>query len=307
MASHLLFAQPVAASCPRVVFDPAAPETVLVGLSDPLSDLQIDPLNPANLYAGTWNGVMKSTDGGTTWKSSGLGDSNVDAIAVNPRAPSIIFARASRLDGFGWPGAVFKSVNGGADWTPANEGLPERGVLPLWYSPDETDVVYAGTSTGLFKTTDGGRNWGPSSIGLPAGRVAAMVIDGQNSAILYLAPSESSGLFKSADAGLTWRPTGAGLPARRILSLVQDPSRGRLYAATAGDGLYASSDDDATWSHAGLANHHLCRVAVSPWDPRTLYAIRGGAAGSTVLFNSTDDGVSWTEIDNGLPEIFTFH
>jgi hypothetical protein len=326
VASHVLVAQPAAAVCPEIVFDFKVPDTVFVGYSDfgtykstdngrtwrrsglrpyPLSDLKVDPQNPQIMYAGTWDGVMKSTDGGATWRSSGLSDSNVDAITINPRRPSLLFARASMNAADGWPGAVFKSVNGGIDWKSANEGLPIRGVLILRSSPDDPGVVYAGTSSGVFKTDNAGESWSSSSVGLPAGRVKALVIDGQNAAVLYVAVSGSSRVYRSSNAGRTWTDAGVGLPGSEVEDLSQRPAGPHLWAAT-GDGVYTSTDGGATWRTAGLRGTRLCRVAASPRNPQSVFAATGWS-GSTSVFKTVDGGVEWSEINEGLPEIFSVH
>ncbi len=56
--------------------------------------LVIDPQNTSTLYAATHTGVLKSTDGGTSWNvvNSGLRDTPVSAVAINPQVPSFIYA-----------------------------------------------------------------------------------------------------------------------------------------------------------------------------------------------------------------------
>src|SRR5205823_2585199 len=58
------------------------------------SILAIDPQVPATLYAGTYDGVFKSTNGGVSWSAmnTGLFNTNVRALAVGPQAPAILYA-----------------------------------------------------------------------------------------------------------------------------------------------------------------------------------------------------------------------
>jgi photosystem II stability/assembly factor-like uncharacterized protein len=68
--------------------------------------LAIDPQIPTTIYLGTeeWpggtrgGGVFKSTDGGNTWGviSTGLTDLTVNALAIDPKAPSTIYAATTR-------------------------------------------------------------------------------------------------------------------------------------------------------------------------------------------------------------------
>ena len=56
--------------------------------------LAIDPATPATLYAGTYGGVFKSTDGGGNWHAvnTGLTDTPVRALAIDPATPATLYA-----------------------------------------------------------------------------------------------------------------------------------------------------------------------------------------------------------------------
>jgi hypothetical protein len=45
--------------------------------------LAIDPITPATLYAGTWTGIYKSTDGGGSWSpaNTGLTETDITTLA----------------------------------------------------------------------------------------------------------------------------------------------------------------------------------------------------------------------------------
>jgi hypothetical protein len=59
---------------------------------------------------------------------------------------------------------VFKSTNGGGNWTAVNNGLTNLNVQTLASDPVDTDIIYAGTDFGsLFISMDGGASW--SAIG----------------------------------------------------------------------------------------------------------------------------------------------
>ena len=76
--------------------------------------LAIDPSTPTTLYAGTWNGVFKSINGGTTWSANGLTGNGVFALAIDPSTPTTLYA--------GTNGGVFKSINGGTTWSATGTG-----------------------------------------------------------------------------------------------------------------------------------------------------------------------------------------
>jgi Tfp pilus assembly protein PilF/photosystem II stability/assembly factor-like uncharacterized protein len=81
--------------------------------------LAIDPLTPTTLYAGSDDGVLKSTDSGRSWAEvgSGLTEHAVYALAIDPVTPITLYA--------GTGDGVFKSMDGGGNWRAINTGLTE--------------------------------------------------------------------------------------------------------------------------------------------------------------------------------------
>jgi photosystem II stability/assembly factor-like uncharacterized protein len=89
-------------------------------------------------YAGTAQGVSRSSDGGKTWRHAGLTGVQVHALAVAPADPRTIYAGS-------WRGAgVYRSTDGGRTWKPFSAGLPAGGVAALTFSADGRQL-YAGT------------------------------------------------------------------------------------------------------------------------------------------------------------------
>src|SRR4029077_2609098 len=100
------------------------------GLTNGTIALAIDPSTPRTLYAATSItctvcssgggvysfGVYKSTDAGATWGSTGLTNTFVNALAIDPLAPSTLYAGTGS-------GGIFKSTDAGATWRGANAGL----------------------------------------------------------------------------------------------------------------------------------------------------------------------------------------
>lgn len=328
---QLLAARPVAGNCALIVFDEATPGTVYVGFYSfgafakstdngrtwnlagrsfyTLGAIVIDPQNSSTLYAATGEGVMKSRDGGQTWAPSGLAGSHIEALVIDPRTPSTLFARASNGGQDYSPGAVYKTVDGGAQWTRANAGLPSKGVRVIGFSRDNSDVLYAGTTSGVFKTTDGGTRWRRTSAGINGSLIANLVVDARNPDTLYVTASgkPNSGVFKSSNGGQTWTNISAGLPRSELQMLAHDPSRaGVVYAGMRGGGLYRTTDAGASWSRVALPNTYPCDVAVSPHDPQVMIAKTNGddhQGYSALVYRTVDGGTRWDILREGLPSI----
>ncbi|MDQ3379559.1 MAG: hypothetical protein M3546_04455 [Actinomycetota bacterium] len=94
-----------------------------------VSDIAVDPTNANRLWATYSNiaggHVFRSDDGGTTWTdfSAGLPTIPVNAIVIDPAAPSTVFVAADV--------GVYRSTNAGASWTAFNNLLPNALVADL--------------------------------------------------------------------------------------------------------------------------------------------------------------------------------
>ena len=262
------------------------------------------------LYAGTQNGVFKSTDAGATWTPTGNGPGGFPlAIAVDPTSPQTVYVASA-------PAGVYKSTNGGASWTPSSSGLTELDIAALAIDPRTPATLYAGIAgtdnAGMFKSTDAGATWRLANTGFPGvSLVEAIPIDPQNPSTLYAAV-DSFGVFKSTNGGASWTFTTQSIPGvGAIQTLAMHPTRPTtLYAAyaqwTAAGNLdvtiHQTTDGAATWSllSRGLGQWYPTQIVFHPADPRIMYV---GSQGGGVQ-QSADGGVTWTPILDGLANRF---
>ena len=86
--------------------------------------------------------MFKSTNGGGNWINTGLTDTSVYALAIDPKTPATLYA--------GTDGGVFKSTDGGMNWSAVNTGLTATGVHALAIDPQTPTTLYAGTYGGVF-------------------------------------------------------------------------------------------------------------------------------------------------------------
>jgi photosystem II stability/assembly factor-like uncharacterized protein len=142
----------------------------------------------------------------------------------------------------------------------------------------------------------------PVWLGPDGGTVVALVIDPQQSNIMY-AGSWGAGVFKSTDGGSSWQPANSGLGNLYINSLAIDPTHSSVvYAGTYRDEVYKTTDAGQTWFQAsrGIVNGAIVyAIAVDPTNSQRLYiGTRGPDSNSTapwygVVYRSTDGGASW--------------
>jgi hypothetical protein len=311
-----------------------------------VSAVAIDPTTPTTLYAGTAGGVFKSTDGGGNWSAANTGlVRNIPglpptipgllALAIDPTTPTTLYAGTE----FG----VFKSTDGGDNWSAASTGLaptipdlppnypaPPTGIRALVIDPTTPTTLYAGTmttfngrilSSGVFKSTNGGGNWSAANTGLPANTyVSALAIDSTTPTTLYagtfyagtlyvgtgLYIGGTGGVFKSTDGGGSWSAANSGLTSTPVAVLVVDPNS-VPYAGTYSGGVFAFQVTAApTGTPFTISN--LGGVSLTSSDPsgttETGYAAIRPDAGQTVpsglaIFGFRQNGVLVTEA--GVP------
>jgi len=108
--------------------------------------LVVDPQTPATVYAGTHQGVSKSTDGGAHWTFNMTGiesvGGGVSAVAIDPQAPTTLYAATLGA-------GVFRSTDGGQSWTPFNAGLFDFFLTALQVSPSGAGL-HAASQGGVF-------------------------------------------------------------------------------------------------------------------------------------------------------------
>jgi photosystem II stability/assembly factor-like uncharacterized protein len=95
-----------------------------------------------------------------------------------------------------------------------------------------------------------------------------------------------------------------GLSNQLVNTLVDDPSNPDvLYAGTASEGIFKSTDHGTTWNaiNNGLDILNVASIAVDPSSPKTIYA-----TGERSAYKSSDGGANWMNITNGIdfPGVF---
>src|SRR5260221_4845138 len=189
----------------------------------------------------------------------------------------------------GTGGGAFKSTDGGAHWSVANDGLTNLDVRALALARLSPDTVYAGTGGGVFKSTDGGAHWSAANQGMATLDVRALALDPLTPTTVYAGTFgqyvdgvfQYGGVYKSTDGGDSWSLgtiTPSRYPATAVVVDPQTPTT--LYAGTPAAKLYKSTDGGATWSSTRpvpSTDPYVRAVAIDPLTPTTLYVATGGA------------------------------
>jgi len=233
----------------------------------------------------------------------------------------------------GVAGGVWRSSDGGANWTPIfdQESISSIGAIAV--ADSDPNVIYVGTGEacirgnisygdGVYKSTDRGKTW--TNVGLRDSRhIGAIVVHPKNPDIAFVAalghaygPNAERGIFRTTDGGKTWQKVLYKDDRTGGIDVVFDPENSNvLYASLwqvqrtpwslssggPGSGLYKSTDGGATWKRLeghGLPEGILGRigVSVSGADSNRVYALIEAKQGG--IYRSDDAGDTWTRVND---------
>ncbi|GAA2095891.1 exo-alpha-sialidase [Microlunatus panaciterrae] len=249
---------------------------------------------PNVVYAGTQpSALFRSDDRGesftlvrslwdhphrTQW-GAGFGGQAIHTVLPHPSDPQRVTVAMST-------GGVYRTLDGGASWSPANKGIkayffpdpwPEFGqcVHKIASHPSAPDRLFAQNHHGVYRSDNAGDEWVSIAEGLPADFGFPIVVHPHKPETVYVFPLVADGeripprgearVWRSDDAGASWRPSQSGLP----------------------DHFYAAVMRDA--------------MTVDQADPAGLYL--GARNGS--VFASVDDGDTWAQIADNLPDVLS--
>jgi photosystem II stability/assembly factor-like uncharacterized protein len=235
------------------------------------------------LFVGTANNVFASTDGAEKWTpaQSGLGRTEVTALAVDPGNPKTLYAR----DDF----YFHRSTDGGVTWTQSKADLDvsgtTNGLFALTADAAAPNAVFTSVYRQFWKSGDGGTTFTKSGSGLPLERVEVLLAD-PGSKALY-AGTEGEGVYKSNDGGASWTASHAGMGSVNVQALLLDPATGAIYAGTWKKGVFVSKDGGKTWGNVGGEPPHpdVIALALDRSDPGRLLV--GTAGGSVWRLDTT--------------------
>jgi hypothetical protein len=140
-----------------------------------VSAIAVAPGRPDRVFAGTNAGEIVRSDnattaaGAVTWSSIAPRAGYVSSLTFDPSNVDIVYATYA---GFGGGPHVWRSIDGGATWTPldgAGQGaLPDIPMHSLAVDPNRPSRLFLGTDLGIFVSLDGGAHWFVENSGFAA-------------------------------------------------------------------------------------------------------------------------------------------
>ncbi|TAK14998.1 MAG: hypothetical protein EPO35_08610 [Acidobacteria bacterium] len=290
-----------------------------------IHDIQIDPKDPAVLYAASASGgLWKTTNKGMTWKNifEGQPDNTFGAIAIFEGDTQILWAgtgEQNNRQSSSWGGGVYRSTNGGDTWTFV--GLHDtRSIGRVVADPKDGNTAYvaavgnlwAGSKDrGVYKTTDAGKTWTNTLYIDEYTGATDLVMDPRDPKVLYAATYQrlrsawgfngggpGSAIYKTTDAGATWKKLENGIPPgdKGRIGLALAKSKPDVLVATiehaTATGTYRTEDAGATWKQMSRTNPrpmYYSKPTIDPNNDKTIWLP------GTSIVHSEDGGVTWVE------------
>jgi len=285
-----------------------------------VSDIAVDPQRPNVLYLATGDrdggdtysyGLLKSTDGGDTWNTTGLSwnvtsQRRIGRVIVHPTDTNIVVV-ATRI-------GIYRSTDAGVTFTQEQIG----GFNTIIVSPAAPDTMFAGTTSNgnarIYRSIDGGANWAQLTSGLPNAntRRVEIAMSHQDPNYIYAVYSDPTqaleGVYQSTDGGDTWSlkantPNILGFgntPGQSWYDLcisVSSTNKNQIFVG--GINLWRSNNQGTTWTYIG--GYQFPRVHPDmhymKFKPGTSTLYVGHDGGISTTSNS---GSSWNHISDGF-------
>ncbi len=269
----------------------------------------------------------KQSDNDATWLLEGPTNigGRINAIAVHPNNPNIIYAGSAR-------GGVHKTTDGGNTWLPIFDEQLFNSIGDIVIAPHNPQTIYVGTGdlnisshfsvgNGIYRSNDAGETW--QNIGLSeVGIIAKIIVNPTDSNQIFVATmgnpiarDENRGLYKTNDGGATWQKILYIDDDAGIIDMVMSPNQpNTLYAASwnrirnmqetiineQDSKIWKSTDGGETWAQLsnGLPDNLQSRIglAIATQNPNRLAAIYVDSTSAFLgVYISNDAGETWTQ------------
>jgi photosystem II stability/assembly factor-like uncharacterized protein len=273
-----------------------------------------------SFYAGAYfSGVFKSTDSGYNWiyTSKGLNNSSVTMLDKDYDGRIISYSANTGFayttdNGFNWSllspmgavtslaaspngslfassggvsfGVILRSTDSGYNWNVIWDA--DSTISQVNVNLDES--VYAIVNYKLFKSTNNGDDWFHIQVASPNEFINSVTFN----SIGYIYIQSSSGYFRSSDNGGTW------------VELTLTPEGLDIFGISKSDEMYATASDSCYYSSTDYGNSW---TYLSKGSGKPIRSFASNNIGYLFILEhfynilrSTDDGISWQEINSGL-------
>ena len=267
-----------------------------VGLksSEHIGMIAIHPENPNTIYVAAYGplwssggerGIYKSENGGESWnKILDVSEhTGFNEIHIHPTNPDVLYATAHQRRRHVWTyvsggpeSALYKSTNGGKDWTKLENGLPDgdKGRIGIAIPPKMPNRIYAMIEGhGTYRSDNNGASFSKLNDHESSGNYyVELVADPVNPDKVY---SMETFMKVSTDAGKSWQNVPDNDMHVDHHCLWINPKNNEQMIVGNDGGLYETYDGASNWSFKpNLPITQFYKVSLSNDEP--FYYIYGG-------------------------------
>jgi len=280
--------------------DPSSLNTVYV--STGIFDREAANSNPTTNTPGGV-GILKSTDGGKTWKqiNNGLNNLYVGSLFMDPKDPQTLLAGVGNEE-YGEGGGIYITHDGGEHWNfEGGEGVAGEEITSVEFANDP-NIAYAGGQGQFYRSDDGGQTWqmlvyssgwGWGPAGIRPGFPIDFQVDPRNPMRIFV-NNYGGGNFLSEDGGKSWVSSSTGYTGADLTAILVNPQNPAIVYANGRNGPFVSQDGGRTWQGINPVDLRViaegARIALDPKDPTHVLI---SSAHWGWIYESKDAGQHW--------------
>jgi len=238
---------------------------------------------------GDFGTLLKTTDGGRTWKGLATGLSEYLDVVRMIGSKTVIVGGTCALRRSDDGGTTFRRL----PWTASDE-LCTGGIRAFDFPSSNVGVLILRDGN-VLRSADGGRTWSrrtaiPGTAATSAAsRVEPSDVDFVSDTAGFVTTSGGD-IFRTADAGNTWKPVVAEPWSLRTITF---PTAQTGYAAGDAPAVLKTTDGGATWSEIPLPADAGALARVRCADATTCVGV---TTGGDRLVRTTDGGGDWESL-----------
>ena len=284
-----------------------------------IANVEIHPSNPDLFYVAVQGaqygpsnerGIYRTKNGGNTWeKVLYVSDiTGAASLSMDKNNPRILYAAMWQHERLPWQmksggekSGLFKSTDGGDNWTKLEKGLPEViGKAGISVSRANSNIVYAnieaeGTQAGVYRSDNGGTTW--KQVNKDRVTVARswyymeVFADPQDENIVYVL---NAPVLKSIDKGVTFKPVPT--PHGDNHHLWIHPEDNKIMINSNDGGANVSTNGGKSWStQQNQPTSQFYRVIADAQVPYHVYGGQQDNSAIGIKSRDQDRGIDWKD------------
>jgi len=165
------------------------------------------------LFIATGEGVFRSLDTGNSWNAVNEGLTDLDVRALKIIGDNIFVGTYSE--------GIFKSSKDEINWVSVSNELVQSDVVRCFIaSPGNSEMIFAGSGSGVYYSEDGGDTWNPRNDGIERDIISE--ISFRYNDMYATLSSGDGGVVASYDLGMTWQLINDGFPEYPYVSVISN-------------------------------------------------------------------------------------